>query len=52
MATAGIRGYRKALIADEEEDMPTAEINLKAYSDLLLSSHNNVMFGIVEEATK
>jgi len=46
-----IRGYRKALIADEEEDMPTAEINLKAYNDLLLSCQDNVTFEIVEEAT-
>ena len=51
IATAGIRGYRKALIADEEDDMPTAEINLKAYNDLLLSCQDDVTFGIVEEAT-
>ena len=51
MVTAGIRGYRKALIADEEEDMSTAEINLKAYNDLLLSFQDDVTFGIVEEAT-
>jgi hypothetical protein len=51
IATAGIRGYRKALITDNEDEVPTEEDNLKAYSDLLLSCQDDVTFGIVEEAT-
>ena len=51
VATAGIKGYRRALVADKDEELPTEEMNLQAYNDLLLSCQDDITFGIVDEAT-
>ena len=51
IATEGIKGYRRALIVDKDEELPTEEMNLQAYNDLLLSCQDDITFGIVDEAT-
>ena len=39
------------MIADKDEELPTDEMNLQAYNDLLLSCQDDITFGIVDEAT-
>ena len=51
IATAGIKGYRRALVADKDEKLPTEEMNLQAYNELLLSCQDDITFRIVDEAT-
>jgi len=51
VATTGIKGYRRALVADKDEELPTEEMNLQASNDLLFSFQDDITFGIVDEAT-
>ena len=50
IATTGIKGYRRALVVDKDEEFPTYEMILQ-YNDLLLSCQDDITFGIVDEAT-
>ena len=40
--TAGIKGYRRALVADKDDELPTEEMNLQAYNNLLLSCQDDI----------
>jgi hypothetical protein len=45
IASSGINAYRKALIAEDDEEVPTEEMNMQACNDLLLSCQEDTTFG-------
>ena len=51
LAMAAIKGYRNALIPDNDEETVSSKDNIKAYSDLMIPCQEDVVFGIIEEAT-
>ena len=50
LATSTVKGYREALKPTDPSKKAVADQNVRAYSDLLLSCEDNVIFGIIEES--
>lgn len=51
LAMATIKGYRSALIPENEDKNISSKDNVRAYSNLIIACQDNVVFGFIEEAT-